>query len=66
MNEQQIREALATVPGAIDITIKGRGARALMSLSIPDGPLPAGWRAITENAVYLVPGYRRVAWEGKR
>lgn len=63
MDYKTLLAALYEVQSAIDITIKGRGARAQLSCSIPHGRIPDGWRPVNELGIQRVAGYQRIIKE---
>jgi hypothetical protein len=63
MNADQLIKLLATVPGAIEVTVKGR-KDTMLSCSIPDGEVPIGWRAASEMSSQHVIGFRRILYVG--
>jgi len=75
MNAKEVIEILQQVPDAIDVIVKGRPYRGqdeylrtlnntVIGCSIPDGAIPAGWRAGTEPGIQKVSGYRRIIYTG--
>ena len=44
----------------VQVTIKGRN-EAQISCSVPDGPIPTGWRRAGDG---LAKGWQRIIWEG--
>lgn len=64
MNRNELFRILATVPDNVyNITVIGR-VDTKVSCSIPDGPVPEGWRRINENPVQQQDGLQRVVWKG--
>ena len=63
MNYQELLARLYDVQDAKEITLKGR-RNPILSCSIPDGPIPAGWKRVNEVEIQKIPGYQRIRWIG--
>jgi hypothetical protein len=62
MTAKELVDILNTLPpGAREVTVKGRRA-PMISASIPDGPLPSGWRSVAESSTQAAPDWRRVIY----
>lgn len=58
MNVKELQLLLKQVPAGQDIIVKGRRA-PLIGVSLPDGPVPKGWRRTIEVAIQQQPGMMR-------
>ena len=66
MTASELLQLLAWCPGAFDIVIKGRGNRAMLSLTtLEDARLPEGWRLTNEPSFQRLAGHKRVIYDPK-
>lgn len=63
MDMETLLHILATIPAGEQVVIIGR-KKAQISATIPDGPIPAGWKRVNEIDVQRRTGFQRIKYVG--
>ena len=63
MDTKELVKFLKRYPLALEPIVIGRKT-PMISMSIPEGAVPKGWRRLNEAPMQSIPGYMRIATGG--
>jgi hypothetical protein len=63
MDTKQLKKLLSRYPTALEVVVVGRRTPSI-SMSVPEGATPKGWRRLNENPAQQIPGYMRICIGG--